>query len=55
MCSILELGWEDWVVEPKRFVTHYCEGSCLTPDDPSASHDEQFFDSMRYKVRALVL
>lgn len=38
--SFAELGWQHVIVQPRLFVTGYCYGNCLTPDD-SASHDEQ--------------
>ncbi|XP_076011361.1 inhibin alpha chain [Genypterus blacodes] len=35
--SFEELGWDNWIIEPKVLTFHYCHGNCSTADRTAAS------------------
>jgi len=44
VCSI-ELGWQHFIVQPKHFVSGFCNGVCPTPLD-----SEEISDNLHHEV-----
>ncbi|KAG5860816.1 hypothetical protein JTB14_038117 [Gonioctena quinquepunctata] len=46
--SFVEIGWDDWIIQPKGYNAHFCRGSCMTASSITLSATQH--NSMLQKV-----
>ncbi|XP_063589362.1 inhibin beta C chain-like [Penaeus indicus] len=44
--SAAEMGWDDWLIEPRNFTFYHCRGACRPSVASSASGNTSFYNAM---------